>query len=95
MFKQFLIMNYFYKVLIIACFIFSSVGVIAIINNVRLHPIQFSSTTVEVIGFLFWYLQPIFGIILIWAPKQRVLRYFGIFFLGLSLLAWFTYIFRP
>jgi len=89
-------MNYLLKLFILACSIFSLVGILIIINNVRHDPIQLPyNLALEVTGFLFWYLQPILGLILIFISKKRKIKYWGIFFFALWFFAFLTYIFRP
>jgi hypothetical protein len=89
-------MNHFFKLLIFACSIFSIVGVLIIINLVTHRPLNLPDNLIlEIIGFLFWYLQPILSLILIFASKKRRIKYFGGFFFITSAIAWLSYIFTP
>ncbi len=89
-------MNNLYKIFIFGCFIFSIVGIIIIIGLVGHEDLPFHyGIIINIIGFLFWYLQPILGLILIFAPKKRGIKYLGAFFFVLWLIAFLSYIFRP
>ena len=89
-------MNGLNKVLIIACSIFSVVGIVVIINNFRLNSLDVpSSRVLDIIALLFWYVQPILGLFMFFVSRDRRPKYLGALFFLLSLFAWLTYIFRP
>ena len=65
-------MNRLNKVLIIACSIFSIVGIVVIINNFRLNSLEIpSSRVLDIIDLLFWYVQPILGLFVFFVSRDR------------------------
>jgi len=42
-------------------------------------------------GLLFWYLEPVIGIFIFFAGREKIIKFFGAFFLITYLLAWIGY----
>jgi hypothetical protein len=86
-----------YKFLIYLGSILSLVGFIIISDNLKHTPFHFNEPHnfgIQIIGFSFWYIEPIIGLILVFVPKKRKIKYFGVFFLIVWICAVIHFIYK-
>lgn len=69
-------------------------GFAIIYKSLPHHPINIEDNiAIQILAFLFWYFEPIIGLILIFISKKRKMKYFGVLFLILWVCAVINYIF--